>query len=176
MTYVDSIEPRLTPFRDAVPASVAQVLVEWCRDLEQELDARLRLMTQEDLQWQPHPDSNSAGVTIWHVTRWIDVLGTRAFTGRPAQDDVWHTEGWRELTGYEPDGLGYLGLGTPTGYTPEQMRAVPPMDAAGLSRYLTQSIKRLVEQTAALGSEVVQPRGRQGISPYQSISGALQGS
>ncbi len=83
MTYVDEIEPRLTSFRPVAPDSPAEVLAEWCRDLEDELAARLRLVTPEELQWQPHPDSNSAGVTIWHVARWIDVLGTRAFTAGP---------------------------------------------------------------------------------------------
>ncbi|HEY9524434.1 MAG TPA: DinB family protein [Thermopolyspora sp.] len=96
------------------------------RDLHEELTARLALVSQEDLTWQPHPDSNSAGVTVWHVARWLDVPGTRIFASRPAHADIWHRSGWREATGYEPHGIGYLGLGTLTGYTPEEMRAVPP--------------------------------------------------
>ncbi len=173
---MEQIEPRLTPHRPAAPANVAEVLIEGCRDLEQELTARLELMTPEDLRWQPHPDSNSAGVTVWHVARWIDVLGSRVYTGRPAREDVWHTQGWLERTGYEPDGLGFLGMGALTGYTPEQMRAVPAMDAISLSAYLAQSTAGLAEQIRVLASTVLQPTGRQRLSPYQTISSTLQGS
>ena len=175
MTYVETIEPRLTPHRAVSPGDAAAVLAEWCRDLEQELTARLELVTSRDLRWQPHPDSNSAGVTVWHVTRWIDVLGTRAFTGAPASQDGWHSQGWREVTGYEPDGLGFAGLGTLTGYTPEQMRAVPAMDANGLASYLSESVARLIEQITILGEKVLKPLGR-GLSPYQTIGSTLQGS
>ena len=55
-TYVETIEPRLTPLRDVRPSSAAETLIEWCRDLTQELTARLELVTPEDLSWQPHPD------------------------------------------------------------------------------------------------------------------------
>lgn len=175
-TYVDTIEPRLTPPRDVAPAHVAEVLVEWCRDLTQELTARLGLVTPDDLGWQPHPDSNSIAVTVWHVARWVDVKATRSFTGRPASADLWHAQRWREVTGYEPDGLGFLGLGTLTGYTPEQMRAVPVMDAQDLSRYLTQATDRLAEQIQHIGDAVLTRTGQQQLSPYQSISSLLQGS
>ena len=175
MTYVETIEPRLTPHRPVAPLDVAAVLVEWCRDLEQEMAARLQLMTPEDLTWQPHPHSNSAGVTVWHVARWLDVLATRAFTGQSAQDDLWHTEGWRDLTDYEPDGIGYLGLGTLTGYTPQEMRAVPALPADALGRYLSQSTARLIEQIGLLDGKLRQVPGHR-LSPYQTIAGTLQGS
>jgi len=175
MTYVESIEPRLTPYRPVAPLDVAAVFVEWCRDLEQELAARLRLMTPEDLTWQPHPHSNSPGVTVWHVARWLDVLATRSFTGRAAQDDLWHTEGWRDMTGYEPDGIGYLGLGTLTGYTPQEMWAVPALPADALGTYLSQSTARLIEQIELLDGRLRQAPGHK-LSPYQTIAATLQGS
>lgn len=176
MTYVETIEPRLTKPRPATPADAAEVLVEWCRDLEEEFTARLRLVSQEDLTWQPHPDSNSPGVTVWHVARWIDIMGTRVFTGRPARDDLWHSQGWCEATGYEPEGLGYRGLGALTGYTPEQMRAVPAMDASTLSSYLSQATPLLIEQIALLGTDLLTPRGTKHFSAFHSIGHTLQGS
>lgn len=176
MTYVETIDPRLTAFRPATPTDAAEVLVEWCRDLEQELGARVKLVTAADLAWQPHPDSNSAGVTVWHVARWLDFLGTRAFTGRPVTDDVWHSQGWSDATGYEPDGLGYRGLGTLTGYTPEEMRAVPAMDAGTLGTYLSQSAALLIDQVAALGAGLLTPAGRKALSAFHAIGGTLQGS
>lgn len=176
MTYVETIEPRLTPYRPGSPTDAAAVLVEWCRDLEQELAARLELVTGEDLRWQPHPNSNSAGVTVWHVARWIDVLGTRAFTARPASEDLWHTRGWRDTTGYEPDGIGYQGLGTLTGYTPDQMRAVPMLDASSLSTYLSQSTAALIDQITDLSSGVLTASGPAQPAPFQAIGATLQGS
>lgn len=175
-TYVETIEPRLTPLRDVCPITTAETLIEWCRDLVQELAARLELVTPEDLSWRPHRDSNYITVTVRHIARWLDVTATRSFTGRPASADLWHTRGWRELTGYEPDGIGYLGLGTLTGYTPAQMRAVPVMDAAGLTDYLTQAAGGLTERIAELGDSILTGVGRQRLSPYQIISGLLQGS
>jgi DinB superfamily len=175
VTYVETIEPRLTPPRAVRPGTAAEVLVAWCRDLEQELVARLRLVSAADLRWQPHPDSNSVAVTAWHVGRWLDVLGTRAFTGRPAAADLWHLDGWREATAYEPDGLGYLGLGTLTGYTPAEMRAVPVLDAPDLIRYLSRGTDALVDRIGELGGSVTGgPRAER--SPYTTIATTLQGS
>ena len=117
-------------------------------------------------------------MTVWHVARWLDVPGTRIFASRPAHADIWHRSGWREATGYEPHGIGYLGLGTLTGYTPEEIRAVPPLDAASLRAYLTEATDLLIGQIdriAERGDTLTrQPAGH--LSPYQQISMTLQGS
>jgi hypothetical protein len=176
MTYVQTIEPRLTPHRPSAPASTAEAIVEWTRDLQEELAARLALIAPEELVWQPHPDANSAGVTVWHVARWLDVLGTRVFTGRSKDHDVWHRDGWRTRTGYEPEGIGYLGLGTLTGYTPAQMRDVPQLSADDLRSYLARSAEALVERTRELADVLVQPLAGLDLSPYQLIGSTLQGS
>jgi hypothetical protein len=68
-TYVETIEPRLTPLRDVCPITTAETLIEWCRDLVQELAARLELVTPEDLSWRPHRDSNYITVTVRHIAR-----------------------------------------------------------------------------------------------------------
>lgn len=175
MSYVETIEPRLTPPRAAAPTTSAETLVEHCRDLQVELDARLGLITPEVLAWQPHPDANHVAVTVWHVARWLDVLGTRVFIEAPAEADRWHTDGWAEQTGYEPDGLGYLGLGTLTGYTPEQMRAVPVLNADQLRSYLRSAAGTLIDRIEGFGPAITSgPRADR--SPYTAISGALQGS
>ncbi len=114
-------------------------------------------------------------MTAWHVARWLDVLATRAFTGRPADSDLWHTAGWKDRTGYEPDGIGYFGLGTLTGYTPEEMRAVPVMSAVDLRSYLAQASARLAEQIGELGPALVGGEHPEH-SPYSNIAGTLQGS
>jgi hypothetical protein len=176
MLYVDRAEPRLTPFPTATPASTVATLSAWCRDLEAELTARVRLIPGDTLHWQPEPDTNSTGVTVWHVARWLDFLGTRAYTREPATADLWHQAGWKDRTGYEPDGIGYLGLGALTGYTPEEMRAVPKLSGDDLIAYLTQGASRLTAQIERLGEAIHEPVGRARLSPYQTISATLQGS
>lgn len=176
MNYVTSIEPRLTSHRPAAPVTTGDVLVEWTHDLREEVAARLRLVDEEDLVWQPHPDANNVAVTVWHVARWLDVLGTRIFTGRGVEDEVWHAEGWRALTGYEPEGVGYLGLGTLTGYTPEEMRAVPVLTGDQLDAYLEQAAGSLVDQVRALEGRLVEVLPGIELSPYQLIGSTLQGS
>lgn len=174
-TYVDAIEPRLTPHRPVTPADTGATLIEWSRDLQQELAARLTLMAADDLTWQPHPDANSPGVTVWHVARWLDILATRAFTGRPATDELWQAGGFRAATGYDPDGIGFLGLGALTGYTPAEMRAVPAMPADLLGEYLAASTDRLVATLGELAPRLHAGSGGMP-TPYQSIGGTLQGS
>lgn len=175
MTYVDSIEPRLTPLRPVAPRSACEVLVEWCEDLRHELGARLRAMSADELAWQPHPDANSAAVTAWHVARWVDLLATRILPRPPRPTDLWHGEGWRDRTGYEPDGIGYLGLGSLTGYTPEEMRAVPVLSGEELRAYLEQALDALVDVLRPMGDEVNEPRPGLGGSAYQLVGSTLQG-
>jgi hypothetical protein len=176
VTYVQQIEPRLTPHREAAPDSTADALKEWCRDLEQELAARLAAMDARTLSWQPHPDANAPAVTAWHVARWLDVLATRLFTGGRWSDELWHTMGWARTEQYDPTGVGYLGLGTLTGYTPAEMRGVPVMSSVDLGRYLSQATGALVERIASLGPALTTEIDGIGLSPYQIISGTLQGS
>lgn len=176
MSYVASIEPRLTPLRPAAPTQTAEVLVEWCEDLREELTARLRLMSAAELAWQPHPDANSAAVTTWHVARWLDLLATRVLPRPPLPTDLWHADGWHARTGYDPDGVGFLGLGALTGFTPEEMRAVPVMSAAQLATYLGQAVDALVAVLHALGGAVNEPRAELGGSAYQLVGSTLQGA
>lgn len=175
VTYVETIEPRLTPLRPATPDRTADVLIEWTRDLQEELSARIALITPEDLAWQPHPDSNSAGVTIWHLTRWLDYAATRAYTGRGAAADLWHTGGFREITGYEPDGIGFRGLGVLTGYTPAEMRAVPFMSGELLDDYLRRSTDLLITTLGELAPRLNVVDGDRP-TIYQAVGSTLQGS
>jgi hypothetical protein len=174
--YVKDIEPRLTPYRPVAPSTAAEALTEWLRDLEEELAARLEQIGSPTLAWQPHPDMNSPAVTAWHIARWLDVLATRAFAPAGPDDELWHTLGWRQRTGYDPSGVGFLGLGTLTGYTPSEMRAVPEMSAEDLQTYASQAADQLATRIAELGEVLFRTIDGLDLSPYQMISGTLQGS
>lgn len=67
-------------------------------------------------------------------------------------------------------------MGTLTGYTSEQMRAVPAMDSVSLTTYQGQSIEALVQQINGLAVDLLTPTGTRALSPNQSVTATLQGS
>lgn len=99
--------------------------------------ARLKRVPSPALYWQPHRESNSIGVTVWHYTRWYDLFGTVSLVDGKIDDQHWFRDGWMERTGYDPRGLGSGGLGNITGYTVDQMLAVPHLSAIDLAAYHT---------------------------------------
>ncbi|MDP3890817.1 DinB family protein [Nocardioides sp.] len=176
MNYVPSIEPRLTPHRPSTPGTTGQCLVEWLRDLEQESVARLELISVQEATWTPHPDANDVAVTFWHIARWLDVLAATSVATEPTpRPQSWERDGWQDRTGYDPAGIGYLGLGTLTGYTPEEMRAVPRLTTVELATYLRSTVEAL---ESALGDfEPADLLRDQGFgSPFQILGSTLQGS
>jgi hypothetical protein len=123
--------------------------VELLADLVQRLAAQTRAaidgLNRAALDWQPDPAANGIGATVWHYSRWIDLLKIRALEGRPAEDELWFANGWAERTGYDPRGDGFGGWGALTGYTMEQVRALPPLTAEELAGYLEQGATALRE-------------------------------
>ena len=176
MNYVPTIEPRLTPHRPMRPDTSTEALVEWLRDLEQEATARLDLIAEAELGWRPHPDANDAGVTFWHIARWFDVLAaTRVVTAPTPAEQLWTRDGWQDRTGYDPQGIGYLGLGTLTGYTAEEMRAVPRLGAEATRDYFRATVDGLATVLWDLGPAGLNRDSGFG-SPFQIVGSTLQGS
>jgi len=122
-----------------------ELLLDWLNDLSQDLRGEIEPLTPEALYWQSHPEASSIGVTVWHVARWMDVLKVRAFQDGPAEEEVWHTRGWRERTGY-----GQRGFGAVTGYSATDVAAIPQLSANDLLAYLDQTHKALRDYLAAL--------------------------
>ena len=108
-----------------------------------------------ELAWQPDPLANGVGVTVWHYSRWLDVLATQVLARRPAAEELWQTEGWAARTGYDPRGIGYLGLGAITGYTAEEAAAVPILAADDLLAYFDQALGALRKRLTALPAEAL---------------------
>jgi len=164
------IEPRLTAHRDMAPGTAGEALVDWIRDLEQETLARLRLMSDVELGFRPHPSANNADVTVWHLGRWFDVLASRRVGGPSTQAERWYRDGWAARTGYDPAGIGFLGLGTLTGYSTEEMLAVPNLGADALSSYLAGSVDDMVDVVETLSPEELHRPGAAGLpSPFQAV-------
>lgn len=122
-------------------------------------------LSPEELAWQPYAEGNNIAVTVWHVSRWLDVTG-RLLQEKPSEEELWLTQGWAERTGYNPQGIGYQGLGVLTGYTPQEVAAVPLLSAQELLTYLDQTCEALRAYLRFLPSSeiLLQPIGELGLS------------
>jgi|GEM_PF-881924 len=127
-----------------------ELLVDWIDDFASKMRREVGPLTHEELYWQPDAEANSIGVTVWHVSRWLDLLTVRALENRPPDDEQWHTRGWLDKTGYDPRGVGYGGLGAITGYTLEEVAAIPRLSSDDLLAYLDQVCEALREHLLAM--------------------------
>jgi uncharacterized damage-inducible protein DinB len=84
---------------------LAELIEELARDLRLEIEP----LPAEELNWNPGIQANSIGVTLWHMARGMDFLAIRVLQSKPAEEEQWHTNGWRVKTGYDPGGVGYGG-------------------------------------------------------------------
>jgi len=135
-------------------------------------------LSREELTWQPDAERNSIGITVWHFSRWLDVLTVQILEGRPAEREQWFTRGWAHKTSYDPRGIGYLGFGVLTDYTPSEVAAIPFLDAENLLTYLDQACEALRHHLLSLpeGTLYQQAPGLQNSrSRYQVIRSILTG-
>jgi hypothetical protein len=132
-----------------------ELLADLLERLVRDVRAEIGELTPEELSWQPDPEANTIGVTVWHFSRWLDMLAVQALVNRPAAVELWQARGWAARTGYDPRGIGYLGLGLLTGYTQAEVAAVPRLTADQLLEYLEQVSGALRDQLLALSSEAL---------------------
>jgi hypothetical protein len=132
-----------------------ELLDEWLEDLSRGVRHAVADLSPEALAWQPDAEANSIGVTVWHFSRWLDFIATRILSGRPSEEELWHTGGWAARTGYDPRGIGYLGLGAITGYTREQVAAIPTLSVDDLLAYHEQTSEALRTRLRALSPEAL---------------------
>ena len=116
-----------------------EVLIDFLDDLERDVHQEIESLSYDDLLWQPAPKSNNISRTVWHFSRWLDLLTVRALQNRPAEEEQWHVGGWVDQTGYDPRGIGAHGFGAITGYTWEEVQKVPNLSAPELLEYFTQA-------------------------------------
>lgn len=135
-------------------------------------------LSREELIWQPDVQGNSIGVTVWHCSRWFDVLTVQLLENQPANAEQWQTHGWREKTGYDPRGIGYGGFGAITGYTQQEVAAIPFLEADEQLTYLDQVVEVLCHRLLSLPEgaldQPIMAAGRER-SAYQWIRMLLMG-
>ena len=90
------------------------------------LERALKGLTQDDLNWQPRPDSNSIGWLTWHLTR----LQDDHIASLMGEEQLWTKDGWYMRFNRPPDpkDLGF-------GHTPEQVAAFKSPDIETLLSY-----------------------------------------
>ena len=132
-----------------------ELLIELVGDIALDLEPEIIPLTVEELAWHPGPRANSIGVTIWHIARGLDFLATRVFMQKPAEEELWHSGGWREKTGYDPRGIGYDGWGVLTGYTWDEVMAIPRLTSIELMQYLKDTSISLTTQLHSFNSETI---------------------
>jgi ketosteroid isomerase-like protein len=131
-----------------------------------------------ELTLRPDAEGNSIGVTVWHCSRGLDVLKVRFLEQQQALAEQWYTQGWTQKTGYDPRGIGTGCLGILSGYTQEEVAAIPVLSAEELLVYLDQVSDALRQYLLSLPDEkLTQPTLFLGerLTAYQVIKEILLG-
>ena len=95
-------------------------------------------LTDEQLYYQPTPESNSMAWLMWHLSRWRDYTSA-TISGEP---QIWVNEGWAQR-------YGMPGERTGMGDTPAQVTTFR-VERAVLFGYVDAVHQRTVERVAAL--------------------------
>lgn len=130
-----------------------EVLVDLCRANQKAVNDLLGGMPAACAAWRPDVDANNINITVWHLARCADVLVHVLIGNGALSDQIWHAAGWAKRTGYDPDGVGYRGWGVLTGYTQDDVAAVPTMPLDALLEYFNAVHE---EMAAALAAETAE--------------------
>jgi hypothetical protein len=101
----------------------------------------LKGLSREDLDWQPHPDSNSIGWLVWHMAREQDAV----ISFLTLQKQIWISEGWHDKFNRPADPKDYG-----TGQTQEQVASFRSPDVDILLEYYAAVVKRSQEYIVSL--------------------------
>lgn len=85
----------------------------------------VRDLTPEELTWQPGPQANPIGWTLWHMLR-VEDMWSQFFAQR--QPEIWERDGWHEKFNLPTRDNGF-------GHSPEQVAGFPPLELATLLQY-----------------------------------------
>jgi hypothetical protein len=152
------------------------VLIDLLEDNRRRLHRVLNTLSDECVAWKPEAGANNILITIWHMGRIFDVFLTRQAKGELPEQECWFRYGWAAQTGYDPRNIGQNGLGMLTGYTQEDVAAMPPFTREQVLGYLDQVYDVVREYLAATSAEelLAPAAGFDGkYSRYQCIQMAL---
>jgi DinB family protein len=145
-----------------------ELMAKWFEDVGARVREQLKSLDEDALEWRADDRGNNVRETVWHMARWIDVL-TRVLGGAQPSTERWFTDGWAQRTSYDPRGIGDDGLGALTGYTFQEVLAIPRLTATELVRYLDSVIGPLAQRLRGLPDDDASARA------VRRATGILQG-
>ena len=107
-------------------------------------------LTPEQLVWRPQATANSAAFFLWHVARTCDFNLHSRLLSVP---EIWFRENWESRIPIDAEGQGTRGMGTGTGFTDQQVGAMPALPVGEHSAYLDSVANALDSWLAMLPSE-----------------------
>jgi hypothetical protein len=125
------------------------VLIDLLEDNRRRLHRLFDVISDDCLFWKPEADANNIAVTVWHMARIFDVFLAQA-RECASEEEQWFQHGWAHQTGYDPRGIGQNGWGMLTGYTQEEVAAMPQFTKEQLLGYLDDvydTVKDYLEET-----------------------------
>jgi hypothetical protein len=136
-----------------------EVLIDLLEDNRRRLHRGLSKMSDDCVLWKPESEANSITITIWHMARIFDVFLTQQAKGDLPEEECWFRNGWEEQTGYDPRGIGQNGWGMLTGYTQEEVTAIPQLKREQVLEYLDEVYDSVKEYLASISMEKLQTPG-----------------
>ena len=127
-----------------VPLTGKAIILDLIEDFIEGIQDVTKDLSIEALRWRPDAEANSISLTLWHISRVFDVFKTRLLEGKSPDDELWHLNGWRDKTGYDPRGIGWDGFGNLAGYTQEEVADGPLLSAKEHLTYFEQTTKALL--------------------------------
>jgi hypothetical protein len=152
------------------------VLVDLLEDNRRRLNRLLNVLSDECVNWRPETGANNIAITIWHMGRIFDVFLTQQAKGGKPEEECWFRFGWAAQTGYDPRGTGQNGWGMLSGYTQEEVAAMPQLTREQVLGYLDEVYDVVKEYLTTTAIEKLQmpAAGFDGkYSIYQCIQMAL---
>jgi hypothetical protein len=152
------------------------VLIDLVEDNRRRLHRVFDALSDDCMTWRPEADANSIIVTVWHMARIFDVFLTLQAKGNSPEEECWFRHAWAEQTGYDPRGVGQNGWGMLTGYTQEEVAAMPQLTREQVLGYLNDVYDTVKEYLTNTPMEELQMSGvgfEGRYSRYQCIQMAL---
>ncbi len=128
------------------------LIAKWYEDVGAGLRRRVGALEADALEWRADDRGNNVRETVWHMARWIDVL-ERVSRGADAATERWFVDGWAARTGYDPRGIGADGVGSLTGYSFDEVLAIPRLSAAELLQYVDSVIAPFAQRLRATSDD-----------------------
>lgn len=129
------------------------ILLDLLQSYKDGIDYVFKDLPDDALTFQPDPEANHIAVTMWHISRIMDMVVTMRIQNKPIEDEQWFVDGWMDKTGYDPRGKGSRGLGVLIGYSVEEMLAVPVMPREDMLNYFNDTLSALTEVVNGLAPE-----------------------